>query len=227
MKGAVAPERGPRKRARWVLGCLLTSAAIIAVTVYGPEAYGLVQLGKQIDTISSENARLGGPWPRASEACLFCHGINGNARAQNYPRLAGQPEAYLKNQLQAFVSGDRRDPTMTPLALSMSTRELENLAAHFARMTPAPNSTFHPDPTRVARGEALARSSNCAACHGAQLQGRDTYPRLAGQGYSYLVDQLERFKSGERRDASGAMPAIVAALSTRDIEDLAHFIASR
>lgn len=225
--GTVSKPRGRSKPVLLLSGGMMAAALAVAAIVYGPELYGLIQLDRQISKISSDNTRTGGPWPRPSETCVFCHGFNGNARAQTYPRLAGQPEEYLKKQLQAFVSGERSDPTMTPLSLSMSTRELEGLAAHFARAQPLPNTTFHGDPARVARGEALAKTINCASCHGQQLEGKDIYPRLAGQGYGYLQDQLTRFKSGARRDASGAMPSVVAALSSQDIDDLAQFIASR
>ncbi len=225
--GKASKPRSLGKRILLLTGGLLLAATAVAAVLYGPQLLGLIQLGKKLDEIASENTRTGGPWPRASEACVSCHGLNGNARAQTYPRLAAQPEAYLKQQLQAFVSGERSDPTMTPMALSMSERELNGLAAHFSKMKPLLNTTFHADPAQVKRGEALAKANNCAACHGQQLEGKDVYPRLAGQGYSYLQTQLTRFKSGARRDASGAMPAVAAALSAQDIDDLAQFIASR
>ena len=79
----------------------------------------------------------------------------------------------------------------------------------------------------VAKIADLAKAKNCAACHGQQLEGKDDYPRLAGQGYDYLVDQLTNFKTGKRHDATGAMAAMAGPLSQQDIEDLAQFIASR
>ncbi len=220
-----SPGRG--KRILVVGGVLLSAALAVGGVMYGPQLYGLLQLGKQLDQISQEDTRIGGPWPRASDACVSCHGQGGNARAQTYPRLAGQPEAYLKQQLTAFASGERSNPTMTSLAASMSAHELEGLAAHFSKMTPLPNTTFQGDPARVARGETLVKAHNCAACHGQKLEGKDVFPRLAGQGYAYLRDQLARFKSGARRDATGSMPAVVATLSQQDIDDLAQYIASR
>ncbi|MFC4522419.1 c-type cytochrome [Cupriavidus pinatubonensis] len=220
-------SRGRGKRILVLGGALLLAAVVVGGVMYGSELYGLLQLGKQLDQISRADTRVGGPWPRVSEVCVSCHGYGGNARAQTYPRLAGQPEAYLKKQLTAFASGERSNPTMTSLAVSMSEHELDGLAAHFSKMTPLPNTTFQADPTRVARGEALVKANNCAACHGQQLEGKDLYPRLAGQGYGYLRDQLTSFKSGVRRDATGSMPAVVGALSQQDIDDLAQFIASR
>lgn len=220
----------PRNRGKRILAGsagLLLAGAVIAGIVYGPELLGLYQLGKQIEAISAENARLGGPWPRAADACVYCHGYNGNARAQTYPRLAGQPKAYLKKQLKGFVDGTRSDPTMTPLALSMSEQEIDAFAGHFSQMTPLANTTFHPDPTRVARAEALVKGNSCTSCHGQKLEGNGEFPRLAGQGYDYVRDQLMHFKDGTRHDATGAMPAIVDTLSQRDIEDLAQYAASR
>jgi cytochrome c553 len=219
-----------RSRTKKILvlsGWLLLAVVVAAGIVYGPELVGLYQLSKQIETISQDNTRLGGPWPRASDACIYCHGYEGNARAQTYPRLAGQPEAYLKKQLTAFASGERSDPNMTPLALSMSEREIDSFAAHFSKMSLQPNTTFQADAARAARGEAVAKANNCAACHGQQLEGKDAYPRLAGQGYDYLRDQLTRFKNGTRHDATGVMPAIAGPLSQQDIDDLAQYLASR
>ncbi|WP_185732227.1 c-type cytochrome [Burkholderia sp. Bp8963] len=222
-----AKPRSRGKRMFILSGWLLLAVAVVAGIVYGPEVYGLLRVSNEIDQISSDNARVNGPWPRASDACIYCHGFEGNARTQAYPRLAGQKEAYLRKQLTAFASGERSDPTMTPFALSLSEREFESLVTHFSQMTPLPNTSFHADAARVARGEALAKANNCAACHGQQLEGKDAYPRLAGQGYDYLVDQLTNFKSGTRRDAAGVMVAMASRLSQRDIEDLAQFIASR
>lgn len=66
------------------------------------------------------------------------------------------------------------------------------------------------------------KSKSCAACHGPD--GNSTapdFPRLAGQHYDYLVKALSEYKSGERKNA--IMAPLAAALSKRDIEDLAAF----
>jgi cytochrome c553 len=220
----------PRSRGKGMLvmsGWLLLAAAGVAGVAYGPDLVGLYRLGQEIETIAQEDKLAGGAWPRNSDACMYCHGFGGNARSQVYPRLAGQQEGYLRKQLQAFASGERGDPVMTPMALSMSEREMESLVSHFSKMKPVPNATFNADRARVARGEALARAGNCAGCHGQQLEGKGEFPRLAGQGYDYLRDQLAHFKSGARRDATGAMQAVASQLAQPDIEDLAQYVASR
>jgi cytochrome c553 len=229
-KPGMATATKPRGRARRILawsGGLLLVGAVVAGAMYGPELLGLYQVGKQIDAIAGESARVGGPWPRATDACLICHGENGNARAQTYPRLAGQPEAYLRKQLKGFATGVRSDPAMTSLALAMSEPEIDAVAAHFSKMAPLPNTGFHADPARVARGAALVASGSCTSCHGQKLQGNGEFPRLAGQGYDYVRDQLTRFKDGTRHDPTGAMTAVAGQLSPQNIDDLAQYIASK
>lgn len=227
MKNAATPPHSRSRRRLILAGWLLLIPAVAAGIVYGPELVGLVQLGRQIEQIAHDDSTAGGPWPRASDACIGCHGFEGNARAQTYPRLAGQPEAYLRKQLQAFASGERNDPTMTPLALSMPEQERDALAAQFSKMRPLPNTTFNADPASMARGEAVVRANNCVSCHGQKLEGQGEFPRLAGQGYDYLREQLKRFKDGTRHDASGVMPVIAGRLSQQDIDDLAQYMASR
>lgn len=79
-----------------------------------------------------------------------------------------------------------------------------------------------------AAGDAEAgkgKSAACAACHGANgVSAAPIFPNLAGQKTDYLVAQLKAFKSGERKGASSAMMAPLAAgLSEQDMMDLAAF----
>lgn len=220
----------PRSRGKGVLvfsGQVLLAAVAVAGVAYGPDLLGLYRLGQEIDKIAHNEALAAGPWPRNSDACMYCHGAGGNARSQVYPSLAGQPDAYLRKQLESFANGSRNDPVMTPMALSMSEKEMESLVSHFAKLKPLANETFKGDSAQIARGEAVAKANSCAACHGAQFEGKGEFPRLAGQGHDYLREQLERFKSGHRRDPTGAMQAATSQLAQRDIDDLAQYLASR
>ena len=83
--------------------------------------------------------------------------------------------------------------------------------------------------TLFAAGDAeagKAKSAPCAACHGADGNSvNPTWPKLAGQGAPYLVEQLEMFKDGTRANALMAPQA--AALSEQDMHDLAAFYASQ
>ena len=64
--------------------------------------------------------------------CVACHGPNGNSTNPLWPKLAGQHAAYLEKQLKAFKSGERKDPLMSPMAASLSPKDIEDIAAYFA-----------------------------------------------------------------------------------------------
>ncbi len=71
-----------------------------------------------------------------------------------------------------------------------------------------------------------AKAAVCMGCHGADGNSlMAMYPKIAGQGESYLIKQLQDFKSGAR--ASAIMVGFVAALSEEDMSDLAAYFASQ
>jgi len=75
----------------------------------------------------------------------------------------------------------------------------------------------------IETGRAL--STQCTACHGTYgLSSSEQFPNIAGQKESYLVSQLEKYKSGERTDPT--MDAIVGPLNPQNILDLAAYYAS-
>lgn len=87
----------------------------------------------------------------------------------------------------------------------------------------------------LASGPAIAgdaeagqkKSTSCAACHGPQgnTPTAPDMPRLAGQHYDYLVQALQGYKSGARKNP--VMNPLAANLTQRDIDDLAAFFSSQ
>ena len=70
------------------------------------------------------------------------------------------------------------------------------------------------------------KSTVCVACHG--TDGKSTnpmWPSLSGQNASYLLKQLQDFKSGRRNDPS--MAPLVKQLTQQDMADLAAYYASQ
>ncbi len=66
------------------------------------------------------------------------------------------------------------------------------------------------------------KSALCAGCHGVDGNSPNAiWPSLAGQHASYLVKQLENFKSGERTDP--VMQGMAATLSEEDMQDVAAY----
>ncbi|MGH2449599.1 MAG: c-type cytochrome [Chloroflexota bacterium] len=91
-----------------------------------------------------------------------------------------------------------------------------------ALLAMASNSAF-------AQGNAAAgrsRAGECAACHG--FEGASTgpvWPNLAGQKYAYLVEQLQAFRNGARKDP--VMTPIAQQLSAKDVRDLAAYFSAQ
>ena len=64
--------------------------------------------------------------------CQACHGLDGLSKAPDSPNIAGQIEAYLVAQLQAFKTGVRRNDAMSVVMPSLSDKDIEDLAAYFS-----------------------------------------------------------------------------------------------
>jgi cytochrome c553 len=70
---------------------------------------------------------------KAAQVCAACHGPAGNKpTAPENPILAGQHYDYLVKTLQDYKSGKRNNAIMKGFAASLSTRDIEDLAAWFA-----------------------------------------------------------------------------------------------
>jgi cytochrome c553 len=69
-----------------------------------------------------------------AQMCAPCHGANGLAVAPNTPHLAGQPEPYLVDQLNAYRSGKRAHEVMAVVARPLTDAEIADLAAWFASL---------------------------------------------------------------------------------------------
>jgi len=162
---------------------------------------------------------------KKAEACVACHGPNGNSADPLFPMLAGQTARYTYLQLKDFKEGRRTEPLMDPFIAGLSRADMFDLAAFFAAQKPRPNA-FKADPARVARGKAKADEVLCTMCHLGGFLGQNEIPRVAGQHYAYVVKQMRDFKTGRRTNDAGNMASVTKTLSERDIEDLAHFLSS-
>jgi cytochrome c553 len=85
----------------------------------------------------------------------------------------------------------------------------------------------------IARGGTLVKTGGgkttpCATCHGADLEGLGPVPRLAGRSPSYLVRQLYDFQHGARAGLwSPLMQGIVRDLTPGNIVDIAAYVSSQ
>lgn len=177
-------------------------------------ALGLAGLGLAAGCANLERSRdLNNPKVSATvmaqQVCSNCHGITGDAPSANFPRLAGQTETYLVNQLKGFRSHNRTDPAgneyMFGLSRHLTDEQIEGLAKYYAQQTPKamPRSA---SPELLALGKKIFEDGiadqnviACASCHGPKGQGMDAFPRLAGQHAEYIVKQLDVFQFTQGR----------------------------
>lgn len=151
--------------------------------------------------------------------CAGCHGADGVSKSPLFPSLAGQTPMYLENQLKAFKSGSRANPTMKGMAAGLSNDDIKNLAAYFASL---PGKSAGGDTELAAQGKD--KVAMCLGCHGNKAQGRAQFPKLAGQQPQYLAKQLTDFKNGDRK--GGPMGAMAKNLSEQDIKEIAAYLGS-
>lgn len=65
----------------------------------------------------------------------------------------------------------------------------------------------------------------CMSCHGAHgISTKQIYPNLAGQKEAYLINAINEYKNGMRKDPT--MVAMAAPLDAQVIADLAAFFSS-
>ena len=88
-------------------------------------------------------------------------------------------------------------------------------------------------PGSVKKGEALVttgagKTTQCALCHGAGLEGLGPVPGIAGRSPSYVVRQLHDMQLGARKGIwTDLMKPVVAKLTAEDMLNIAAYTASR
>jgi cytochrome c553 len=112
---------------------------------------------------------------------------------------------------------------MSPFAAKLSDEDLGNLAAYYSAQKPAPR-TRSIDPQKAASARRLTEADQCTQCHGPNLTGQEHVPRLAGQHFEYLQQQLQAFRAATRGDIDGNMTSAAQPLSDSDIDLLAEYI---
>ena len=166
------------------------------------------------------------------QTCFGCHGNLGQSTTSMFPKLAAQTSEYISNQLTAFHDQTRKDDDaqtfMWPVAAVLSSSDIASLANYFSSQ---PADTHHEDgnAAKIAKGKDIFNNGipaknvfACSMCHGANGQGNQSFPRLAGQFSEYISKQLNYFKSGKR--ANDTMSPFAQQMSDEDIEDVSEFV---
>lgn len=166
-----------------------------------------------------------------SQACIACHGADGNSPSPMWPKIAGQHADYLLEQLKAYQSGERENAQMSPMVAGLSEQDMKDLAVYYAGQKIRVGSA-NPDTLEV--GKELYRAGNrdtgvpaCIGCHGPRGAGipGTGYPALGGQFAEYTAEQLKAYRDGTRGGAQAeVMHTIAKPLTDEEIAAVADYL---
>ncbi|ARP97057.1 c-type cytochrome [Bordetella genomosp. 13] len=222
---------------------LVASGLLLAVSAFNVSHAAEAAAGPaKPDAAKGEQLFTQGDASRGIIACVTCHGPAGNSSIPANPNLAAQPHEYLVKQLTDFKpkdgasaparNGPGGNPTpMTPLVLSMTPQDMQNVALYLSQQSlKQPATAGQKDLVdlgrKIWRGGLPDRGvPACAACHAANGAGIPSqYPRLSGQFPAYLEEQLKLFRSRERNN-SAPMHEIANRMTDADIKAVADYAA--
>jgi cytochrome c553 len=161
----------------------------------------------------------------AQEACVRCHGPDGNSPAPEIPSIAGQPKLFIANQLILFREGVRASEQMQPIARGLKDAEISKLAEHFSSVPAKQMESGTADPALIKRGLERAKALRCGQCHLPDFRGQSQIPRLASQREVYLAAEMRAYRDNQRPAGDTVMTATLYGVSDEDIRALAHFLA--
>lgn len=173
----------------------------------------------------------------AVPACSACHGEQGEGQPDNgFPRLAGLNASYIVHQLTSFADKTRKNDIMAPIAAGLTEDDRQAVATYFASLhPPVAASETPPDKALIATGTEIAQHGAwskgvpaCALCHGAAGLGVGaTFPELAGQSQTYIANQLDAWRKGDRaNDPMHLMAGVAGKLDDNQIKAVAAYYAS-
>ena len=164
-----------------------------------------------------------------AKRCEHCHGAEGFSDRASTPNLAGMDRLTVYKQLEDFRSHKRMSQTMEPIAESLSSRDLADVVAYYARLPVfadlQDNRSFpqaRPDPVHagaalhlVSFGDGERGIPPCQSCHG-PVAYRIGVPSLANQNSDYVLSQLEAFANRTRANDINVPMRTISSLLTED-----------
>jgi cytochrome c553 len=176
------------------------------------------------------------------QLCSSCHYQQGKSAGPDFPKIAGQYDAYLQKAVEHFKNGDRSSETMQRISSLHTEAEMKQLARYFASLQPDDTpSVSAPDPALWEWGKILYEQDRiygiaCANCHGydgmgyayqsPRMRNIRAIPRLAGQSHNYLVSRLQEYTEGKYQSGMCTMRKAGQTLAKTDIDAIVEYVGS-
>lgn len=174
------------------------------------------------------------PQDVARRVCVACHGPGGHATSPLFPHLAGQSSSYIAGELRAFRSHQRDDREardyMWGIAGTLDDATIDALADYYAHQSPGGGQESSSQQAGVAeqlfqKGDPNRGIPACSSCHGDRGEGRDSFPRIAGQQDSYVRHQMREMRVGDR--PAPVMKGLLSRMDDAEIDAVAAFLAAQ
>jgi len=141
----------------------------------------------------------------------------------------------IYSDLTVFTPGTRKDPTMNVFAKVLTPTEIKNLSIYFSNLPfeatpqPADFQTLERGADLALRGKPEYGVPSCDSCHGPEGRGFGPhFPPLVGQPPQYLINQINKWQSGERdNDNLALMQNIANQLTDGDKVNAAAYFSNR
>jgi cytochrome c553 len=172
---------------------------------------------------SGELIAMSGGEGGARYACVSCHGARGEGNGFDAPRLAGLPAGYLQKQMEDYAQGLRPHEVMRDVARFLDSHERVRVADYYAAL---PVQALPGAVQTVGAATPALYARACQQCHGADAEGSPLGPPLAGQPALYLVQQLQDWQLGRRRNDGGhEMLKAAQQLTADEVRQLGGYLA--
>jgi len=141
----------------------------------------------------------------------------------------------IYSDLTVFTPGTRKDATMNAIAKALTPTDIQNLAVYFGSLpfevTPQPVDfqTLERGADLALRGKPEYGMPSCISCHGPDGRGFGPhFPPLAGQPPQYIINQINKWQTGERdNDNLALMQNIANQLTDGDKLNAAAYFSNR
>lgn len=160
--------------------------------------------------------------------CVRCHGDAAAAPVSRLvPKLAGLSPAYIEFALRSYRAGTRASGIMQAAAGPLDDGAIRRIAAYYAALPRTRGTDGGQAATELGRriaedGLPTEGIPACLACHSGPR--REIFPRLSGQHAPYIVNQLELWRKGLRRDIAPGQ--IMAPIARRLTPEQMHSVAA-
>jgi sulfide dehydrogenase cytochrome subunit len=176
--------------------------------------------------LSTLPALAADPIEALARTCNNCHGVNGVSAGPSMPSIGGQSEAYLKQVMMQWKSGERASATMTRLIKGYSDEQIAGLAKYFAAKPWVPVAQ-KVSANALKTGKEV--TERCETCHGETGSKPDDEltPKMHGQWAQYLELELMKYRDDGFQMAHKKMKNTARKLDEAGVATAAQYYAGQ